>query len=125
MGKKSDTPRPFGSIVGTHQQLERHGFTSSIGFGSSNLLTSPSSSSFVSRTATEQSTIIVEKRDERDQVVEISPVKSIVYVKSGSLLGPPSLACQNSNNSIDVVLKTTTTATTASSAVENQKPAIE
>lgn len=64
----------------------------------------------MSRTATEQSTIIVEKRDERDQIVEVSPVKSIVYVKSGSLLGPPSTSAgHNSNNSSDVVFTAKTT----------------
>ena len=37
-----------------------------------------------SSTATEQSTIIVEKRDERGDLIEISPVKSVQYVKQSS-----------------------------------------
>jgi hypothetical protein len=34
-----------------------------------------------SQTATEQSTIIIEKRDEKDEIIDISPIKSIQYTK--------------------------------------------
>jgi len=46
-----------------------------------------------SQTATQQSTIIVEKRDEKNAVVEISPVKSIVYQKPN----------MSNTNSVDMV----------------------
>ena len=36
---------------------------------------------FCSKSATEQSTIIVEKRDEKNEVVDVSPVKSVIYPK--------------------------------------------
>ena len=48
----SDTPKPFGS----DSALEKMGFERSIGFGSPE-------SKFISKSATESSTIIVEKRD--------------------------------------------------------------
>jgi hypothetical protein len=46
-----------------------------------------------SQTATQQSTIIVEKRDEKNEIVEISPVKSIVYQKANT----------SNTNSVDMV----------------------
>lgn len=66
--------------------FDKHGMSSSIGFDSS--------SQFMSKTATEKSTIIVEKRDEKDDVLEVSPVKSVVYSK-------PVTFSTNSSNSSD------------------------
>jgi hypothetical protein len=52
---------------------------STIGFGVSN------EHSQMSRTSGDQSTIIIEKRDERDEIIEVSPVKSIVYTRHSNL----------------------------------------
>jgi hypothetical protein len=46
-----------------------------------------------SQTATQQSTIIIEKRDEKNAVVDISPVKSVVYQKPNT----------SNTNSVDMV----------------------
>lgn len=75
-----DTPKPFVSLSSSFNKI---GFASSIGF---------EGNSITSKTATEQSTIIVEKRDEKNEIVEISPVKSIVYIK-------PSMASYQNSNS--------------------------
>lgn len=86
-----------------------------------------STGGFVSRTATEQSTIIVEKRDASDRVVEISPVKSIVYNKQPS--NGPTTASVNgfslqSNNDVEMKTPTssatTTTTTTTTSTTTTQ-----
>ena len=76
---------PFGSQGG----FNNHGFSSGFGFGSDVSITS--------KTATEHSKIIVEKRDEKNEIVEISPVKSIVYAKSTSY----SLNINQNSNSCD------------------------
>lgn len=86
----SDTPKPFGS----EDNFNKEGFEKSIGFGS------PNDVKIVSKTATEQSTIIVEKRDERNEIVEISPVKSIVYSKSVNLNNSNT----NNSNSNDITI---------------------
>ena len=70
----SDAPKPFG-MNGGDSNLDKVGFERSIGFGSPE-------TKFISKSATEKSTIIIEKRDEKDEIVECSPVKSIVYTKS-------------------------------------------
>lgn len=100
--KKSDAPRPFGSCI---TSFDKHGFSSSIGFEASNQL--------MSKTATEQSTIIVEKRDEKDEIVEISPVKSIVYSK-------PPVIFNNSSNSNDVSKLQQLTSTQAQPQIQAQ-----
>lgn len=64
-----DTPMPFGSL----NSFNKLGFAQTLGFGSSQ------DGSLISRAATEPSTIIIEKRDEKGDVVEVSPIKSIVY----------------------------------------------
>ena len=66
-----DAPKPFTSFEAVSTS-----FSQSRGFSSPGELTS--------RTATEKSTIIVEKRDERGAIIEVSPVKSIVYAKIDS-----------------------------------------
>ncbi len=48
-----------------------------------------------SQTATEQSTIIVEKRDEKDEIIEVSPIKSIQYTKQAQRA---SITSVNSND---------------------------
>lgn len=70
----SDTPKPFG----TDSTLEKVGFEASIGFGS------PESKSIISKSATEKSTIIVEKRDEKDAIVDCSPVKSVIWTSKNT-----------------------------------------
>ncbi len=97
-----DTPKPFGS----EDNFNKIGFERSIGFGS------PNEIKISSKTATEQSTIIVEKRDEKNEIVEISPVKSIIYNKTSNL---------NSSNSNDVVM-TSQTPAIPKIAVVNNKP---
>lgn len=124
-------------------QLERQGFSSSIGFegpSTSNMATSlmtpppapvqHSTGGFASRTATEQSTIIVEKRDETGRVVEISPVKSIVYSKQSSINGvqnqPSLVANNNTNSSCDVEMKSSqaeaSSTTTPASKISEAPP---
>lgn len=73
-----DQPKPYGSCSLAFD--DKAGYTSSIGFGSppSNSQTSE----LKSKTNAEQSTIIVEKRDERDEIVEISQVRSILHSKA-------------------------------------------
>ena len=76
---QSDKPKPF---VGLTSAFLSAGYERSIGFDSP-------SDGITSKTATEHSTIIVEKRDERNEVLEISPVKSIIYTRQASY-APPS-----------------------------------
>jgi hypothetical protein len=88
--------------MSSDSNLDKVGFERSIGFGSPE-------SKFISKTATESSTIIIEKRDEKDEVVDCSPVKSIVYTKSTSQI--------NTSNSQE---PTTTTITTFTASVSSQ-----
>jgi len=97
----SDTPKPFGMC--NESNLEKVGFERSIGFGSPE-------SKFISKTATESSTIIIEKRDEKDEVVDCSPVKSIVYTKSTSQM--------NSSNSQDPITTINTITSSVSTLIK-------
>jgi hypothetical protein len=82
-----DTPMPFGSL----NSFNKLGFAQTLGFGGSGggggggggggFGSASNDGSLISRAATEPSTIIIEKRDEKGEVVDVSPIKSIVYVK--------------------------------------------
>lgn len=98
----SDAPKPFGA----ESNLEKVGFERSIGFGSPE-------SKFCSKSATEQSTIIVEKRDERNEILECSPVKSVVYTKSVT-----ALSSANNSRSNEPATKLTTNSISTTKVTE-------
>lgn len=85
----SETPKPFG----TDSTLEKVGFEASIGFGS------PESKSIISKSATEKSTIIVEKRDEMDAIVDCSPVKSVIWTSKNTSSTSKIFSALNTSNS--------------------------
>jgi protein HIRA/HIR1 len=112
-----DTPMPFGSL-NTYNKL---GFAQTVGFSNSSNNNSSmdgmnvaaaaacgGGSGFVSKTATELSTIIIEKRDERDQVVDVSPIKSIIYqVKHTSIISNEE--AKSAETTTEMEMSTTTT----------------
>ncbi len=108
----SDTPKPFGS----DSALEKMGFERSIGFGSPE-------SKFISKSATESSTIIVEKRDEMDEVVDCSPVKSVVW-SSKNLNSTSQIFSAANTSSSNEPLKTTAPQPPADTKLPDQTSAV-
>ena len=101
-----DTPMPFGSL----NNFNKHGFASALGFGSQS-----SDGSIISKTATEQSTIIIEKRDEKDEVVDVSPIKSVIYTK------PNNFSTNSNSNDAKVNATAATLSTVQPITFDSQK----
>ena len=79
---------------------------------------------FCSKSATEQSTIIVEKRDEKNEVVEVSPVKSVIYPKPLPGAAGPFSHVTDSNphepqSNVQTSFKQTTSTITTKNNAEN------
>ena len=77
-----DAPRPFGSVP----VFENVGFSQSIGFGSPTAVNRKNSldSNSVNFTNEPSGTFLIEKRNEHNEIIEVSPAKNIVYNRQTS-----------------------------------------